>query len=266
MSAHRTLNDLYRAFDSVGPGRIEDPGDAGTITISQWGQICGVTTATAETRILAAPVKPGIICSVVLDTYGGALTLTVNPTSGTCYGYNADNDTTITLGSAGDFVTFVSLKIGTEYVWRVLAQEGTTAATEDLTVDQLTATTANVTTASLTNATLGRFQITQTTVNAAGSAIGNATALSYGMNIVGAADNSKGVILPVAVANAVVDIISTVNAKSLLIYPQVNSTISGLSANGALTLGASNTAAAAGSQLNACRLVATNATQWYVVA
>ena len=125
MSAHRTLNDLFRAFDSVGPGRIKDPGDAGTITVKQWGQVCGVTTAGAETRILAAPTKPGIVCAVVLDVYVGALTLTVKPASGTCYGYNADNDTTIVFGTAGDFVVFYSIEIGTEYVWRVLGQEGT---------------------------------------------------------------------------------------------------------------------------------------------
>jgi len=150
MSSHRTLNDMFRAFDVFGPGRVQDPGSGGTINISMWGQVCGVTTAGAEARTLAAPTKPGILCAVVLDVYVGALTLTVNPASGTCYGYNADNDTTITFGSAGDFVVFYSIKIGTEYVWRVLAQEGTNAATEDMSVDQLTVATLTLGATALT--------------------------------------------------------------------------------------------------------------------
>lgn len=139
MSAHRTLNDLFRAFDAVGPGHIEDPGDAGTITVSQWAQICSVVTAGAsEARILDAPTKAGILCAVVHDTDGGDFTLTVNPTSGTCYGYNQDNDTTIAFAHAGDYAVFYSVKMGSEYAWRAIAQEGTTASTEDLSIDSLT--------------------------------------------------------------------------------------------------------------------------------
>jgi len=124
---------------------------------------------------------------------------------------------------------------------------------------------ATVTTATITNATLGRMQVTTTAVNAAGSAIGNAAALSYGRNVVGAADNTTAVILPVAVANAVVEVISTVNGKTLPIFPQPSSSIAGMGANAALVLGPANTGAAAQLQYNSVKLVATNTTQWYVV-
>jgi sugar (pentulose or hexulose) kinase len=130
-------------------------------------------------------------------------------------------------------------------------------------VTTLSSTTANATTANLTNANIGRVQTTSTAVNAAGSAIGNATALSYGVNIVGAADNSKGVILPVAVTDGEVEVISIVNAKSLLVYPQVNSAIAGLAANAAFTIGPANTGGAANAQLNYAKFKATNTTQWY---
>jgi hypothetical protein len=133
------------------------------------------------------------------------------------------------------------------------------------TITTATITTAAVTTAAITNATLGRLQVTATAVNAAGSAAGNAANLSYGVNIVAGADNATGVKLPVAVANAVVDVISTVNAKSLLIYPQTNSAISGMGANTAFVLGPTNTGAAAQLQFTTVRLVATNATQWYAM-
>jgi hypothetical protein len=133
------------------------------------------------------------------------------------------------------------------------------------TIPSLTATVANATTASIANATLGRMQVTATAVNAAGSAIGNAANLSYGVNIVAGTDNTTGVILPVAVANAVVEVIQTVNAKQLAIYPQVNSVIAGLAANVALNTGVANTAATAGTTQNVYfRFIATNTTQWYV--
>lgn len=118
MSAHRTLNDLFRAFDSVGPGRLNDPGDTGTITFTMWGQICSIVTTAAETRTLAQPTKPGVLCAVVLDTDGGDLTLTVTG------GYNASADTAIVLNDAGDFVQFQSVKVGTSYLWRVVGYEG----------------------------------------------------------------------------------------------------------------------------------------------
>lgn len=128
MSAHRTLNDLFRAFDAVGPGHLPDPGDAGTITVDMWGQICSVVTAAAETRTLARPTKAGILCAVCLDTDGGDLTLTVTG------GYNAAADTSIVYADAGDAVVFYSVKVGSSYYWRVLQSIGTDVATEATTI------------------------------------------------------------------------------------------------------------------------------------
>ena len=116
MSAHRTLKDLYRAFEPTGPGRLADPGSAGTITVTMYWQICSVVTATAEARTLAQPDRPGIIATVALKTDGGTLTLTVTG------GYSQDADTAMVFADAGDFVTFISVDIGGSYYWRVLAQ------------------------------------------------------------------------------------------------------------------------------------------------
>lgn len=118
----------------MAPFLVVDPGSAGTIVLDRWGLVAPIVTAAAEARTLAQPTKAGLLATVVLDEDGGDLTLTVTG------GYNADGDTTITFGDAGDFVTFVSVKVGASYYWRVAAQEGTNAAVEDLTVDQLTAT------------------------------------------------------------------------------------------------------------------------------
>jgi hypothetical protein len=131
MSAHRVLKDLFRAFEANGPGVLNDPGDAGSIEPTMWGQQCLITTAAAETRTLARPAKAGILCSVVLDTDVGDMTLTVTG------GYNADADTSITFADAGDMVVFLSVKTGTTYQWTAIAQEGTNAAVETLDVDSL---------------------------------------------------------------------------------------------------------------------------------
>ena len=220
-----------------------------------------ITSAGAsETRILLAPSKAGLTFLVEHSVDGGDFDLTVNPTSGTCYGYNQANSTAIAFETAGDWVMFVSVKIGAEYAWRLLEQEGTDATRTDV-----IATTVNATSATITNATLGKLSVTATAVTAAGSGIGNAGALAYGMNIVGSTDNTKGVILPVATANAIVEVLQTVNNKALAIYPQVNSAIGDLSDNAALNTGTSNTAADAGTTHNVWfKFIATNTTQWYI--
>jgi len=92
-------------------------------------------------------------------------------------------------------------------------------------------------------------------VNAAGSVIGNAAALSAGINVVGAADNTTAVILPVAAAGMVVIVCSTVATKTLPVFPQVNSAIGALGANAAGTLDTRLSGAAG-------IFVATNTTQW----
>lgn len=132
MSAHRALKDLFKAFDpDIGPGLLKDPGSGGTITVEMYGQICPVVTATAEARTLAQPARAGILGTVLLDTDAGDLTLTVTG------GYNQDGDTSITFDDAGDFVMFMSVKVGTTYRWQLVSEAGTTAAVETSVIDNL---------------------------------------------------------------------------------------------------------------------------------
>ena len=250
MSSHRVLYDAYRAAFLM-----TDPGDAGTITVDRYSAVVPlVTGGSGETRTLAQPTKAGLICTVELDTDGGGdAVLTVTG------GYNADAATSITLGDAGDFVTFVSIKVGASYYWRVVAHEGTNVAGEDFTVDQLTATTGTVTTLGSTTATLSKLLGAVTTVNAAGSVAANAGVLTTNMiNIVGAADNTTAVILPVAVAGQVVIVKSTVASKTLPVFPQVNSYING-TVNNACTL---DSVAAGASAI----FVASDSTHWYTIS
>lgn len=119
MSSHRVLRDLFRAYESVGPGFIADPGNGQTINPVSWGQYASIVTNAAESRTLAQPDKAGILFMVGLDVDGGDLTLTVTG------GYNPAGDTTITFGDAGDFVVFMSVKTGSTYQWTVVCAIGT---------------------------------------------------------------------------------------------------------------------------------------------
>jgi len=231
---------------------MADPGDAGTIAVDRWGAVCPVVTAAAETRTLARPTKAGLFCTVEVDTYVGDLTLTVTG------GYNADADTAIVFGTAGDFVTFQSIKVGTSYYWRVIAQEGTDVAVEDLTVDQLTATTGTITTLAATTLTATTLKLAVTAVAAAGSTIGQGGDLVAGLNVVSAADNTKCVDLPTAVAGTVVVVVSATAAKTLPIFPAAGGSIDNAATNAKITLGAATAYTAA-------VLVADNATHWVSV-
>ena len=142
---HRIRHDMYAA-----PALIADPGADNTITIDKDGGVCPVTTATAEARTLRQPTKAGIVGSVVLYATSGDLTLTV------AGGYNHDATEDITFDTAGDFVRFASIDVGGTYTWRVVAQEGTNAATETGQYDTatITALTLDSTLLSVTGAVL----------------------------------------------------------------------------------------------------------------
>lgn len=140
MTSHRILNDFLWAFSSVGDGLLDDPGDAGSIEVTLWGQICSVATAGTETRTLDQPRFPGILAAVALETDGGDMTLTVTG------GYNHDGNTSITFDDAGDFIVVYSIDVGGSFYWRVIGQEGTNVSTEEGVFDSLTATTAAITT------------------------------------------------------------------------------------------------------------------------
>ena len=152
MSAHRVLRDFFRAYESIGPGIGVDPGDAGTISPEMWGQQFPIKTAAAETRTLARPSRPGVLTSVVLNTDGGDLTLTVTG------GYTTAGDTTIVFDTAGDVVVFLSVQTGTTYQWTVVSHEGANVAgTNVAPVRAVTATADGLTTGLLTTADFGRF-------------------------------------------------------------------------------------------------------------
>lgn len=93
-------------------------------------------------------------------------------------------------------------------------------------------------------------------IAAAGSVIANATAVgAVGMSVVSGADDAKGVVLPASVRGKVVEIYSSQATNGLKVYPPVNSSINGGSANAAVVL--------EGKSMG--RFVCTNATHWAAI-
>jgi len=94
-------------------------------------------------------------------------------------------------------------------------------------------------------------------VAAAGSVIANATQLSASARIhtVSGADDTKGVVLPATVAGVEHRIYSEQATNGLKLYPPVNSTLNGGTANSALVMEGKTGAIC----------FATNATNWAVI-
>jgi hypothetical protein len=176
---------------------MADPGDAGTITVDRWGAVCPIVSEAAETRTLAQPTKAGMSCLLVIDAYVGAVTVTVTG------GYNQAAATDIIMGTAGDWVQFVSVKVGTaSYYWRVVKHEGTNLAdTGGGTLSSQTITTLNTTALTATNANstlaiMGTANATNSTISALTATNANST-----LAIMGTANATNSTITTLSASN-----------------------------------------------------------------
>lgn len=167
---------------------------------------------------------------------GGAVSLTGGVATGTGVG----GAVTITSGaSAGASGTAGALTI-------------TTGATNGGTGGAIVIGDSNA--ASLTFGVMPR--IPTSTVAAAGNAQGNAGVLVEGFNLVTAADDTKGVVLPAAAAGMQVIVKSSVSNKILKVYPNTSDVINALSADAAISLASGPTVAI---------FIAYDATTWYTI-
>lgn len=105
--------------------------------------------------------------------------------------------------------------------------------------------------------TFGKMpRIPTATVAAAGSVQGDAGTLTEGFTLVTAADDTKGVVLPSAVAGMQCIVKSSVANKILKVYPNTSDAINALSANAAISLASGPTIA---------HFIAYDATTWYTL-
>ena len=113
--------------------------------------------------------------------------------------------------------------------------------------------TGNITGSNVT-VTGYHFRSVGTSISAAGSTQGTATAISKEINVVSTVASGAGVVLPTAVAGMAITITNT-SANSLLVYPATSGIINSLSANAGYTQPAGAT----------LQFVAPTTTQWYTI-
>lgn len=110
MSAHRLPTDMHESSWT-----ILDPGNAGTITVYKDFAQVPLASAGAETRTLARPTRSGVYCQLYVQTYVGAITLTVTGN------LNVNGTSTFVFGAAGQWALFVSQYDGTNYYWELVS-------------------------------------------------------------------------------------------------------------------------------------------------
>ena len=114
MSAHNAAQELHD--DHL---MLADPGAGGTITVDRNLAYVGIISAAAEARTLAAPTRRGVLCTVVMKTDGGDVTLTVTG------GYNPAGDTVLTFSAANQMALFVSVEAGDTFRWELVKATAT---------------------------------------------------------------------------------------------------------------------------------------------
>ena len=139
-----------------------------------------------------------------------------------------------------------------------LTTAGVVAATGNVSGGNLTtagvvAATGNVSGANIIS-TAYTIASVGTSISAAGTAQGNATAIGNMFNVVSTVASGAGVVLPTAVAGMRISVINT-SANALLVYPASNGIINSAAANAAYSQ-------PAGARLD---YISTSSTQWYTL-
>jgi len=108
MDPHNIHKNLYDAEHAM-----PDPGNGGTIRVTEDLQILEMVSAGAETRTIAAPTKPGLRFVLRLMTDGGDVVVTA------AEGLNPDGDTVATFADASDILQLMSVSTATGFRWEV---------------------------------------------------------------------------------------------------------------------------------------------------
>jgi hypothetical protein len=97
---------------------MSDPGNAGTIRVTEDLQICEMVSAAAETRVLAAPTKQGIRFILRLLADGGDVVVTA------AAGLNVTGNTVATFDAESELLVLVSVQTATGFRWDILHNIG----------------------------------------------------------------------------------------------------------------------------------------------
>jgi hypothetical protein len=225
---------------------ITSVGSLSSLTVTgngTFGNINGgnLITANFSSAVLTTAAQPNI-------TSVGTLTgLGVN---GTITGVNITANTGVFTGNANGISSVQAANIvGTTLSSTVVTSSLTTVGT----LGSLNVS-GNITAPNVIANTGYFISSVATGISAAGTAQGNATAITREINVVSTVASGAGVVLPTAVAGMRITIVNT-SANALLVYPASGGTINSLALNGSFS-------EAAGARLD---FVATSTTQWYTL-
>lgn len=97
---------------------MADPGDAGRIKPTGYGQVCALVSAAAETRTLADPIFVGQRFTLAMVEDGGDVTVTADSP------VNQTGNNTLVFGDVKDAVDFFAVPDGDGgFEWRVAAND-----------------------------------------------------------------------------------------------------------------------------------------------
>ena len=121
MSGHNLLQHISETTEL----EVLDPGSGGTIPADRSFGVCSVVTTASEARKVGSPQRAGIVMTVCLKTDGGG-DLAITSAGGEILNSGSGTETTATMADAGDVLTLVSVRKGSNIVWAVLANHGAT--------------------------------------------------------------------------------------------------------------------------------------------
>ena len=226
-------NDKYESGNNVSVGTLTASGNVTfgiAATVSAAGSTQGTATALTKTYNIVSTASANQ--GVILPSAAAGLVINLYNVSGNTIKVYPASTETIDGGSANAPIEVVTAN-GAELVgistggWRQVGSGGSNVA--ELTVN---------TSASLLRSL--KYGVSPS-VSSAGSAQGDATALTETINVVGTVGGSgEGVILPTAAAGLHI-VVANITTTDCKLYPASSDTIEGGSANAAVTLPAKTT-------------------------
>lgn len=113
MDPHNIHHKVYNAEHVM-----TDPGNGGTIRVTEDLQILEMVSTAAETRTLKAPTKSGTRFVLRLKTDGGDVVVTAEN------GFNVEGETVATFADASDLLALISVEYAAgppkTYRWQVM--------------------------------------------------------------------------------------------------------------------------------------------------
>jgi hypothetical protein len=131
MSGHNILQQIHATTEL----EIEDPGVSGTIPVDRSFGICNVTSTNVTgggSRVLANPQRAGIVITVnfqAKNTKNLEITGATSETTAVATKIGSIDGTQtvkMTCADAGDTVSFISTRLGSDLIWNVFANNGGT--------------------------------------------------------------------------------------------------------------------------------------------